>query len=73
MKQINVRLRYFKSMHVLSHTLKTVFEEVEKHGLRFFIIIFYYPALACPVTRALNTASVTGRSLVFINPRILLQ
>lgn len=35
--------------------------------------IKHYPDLAWPFTRLLNTASVTGRSLFFINPRIVLQ
>lgn len=32
-----------------------------------------HPARAWPVTRELNTASVMGRSLLFIKPRIVLQ
>lgn len=32
-----------------------------------------HPARACPVTRELKTASVIGRSLLFMKPKILLQ
>lgn len=52
----------------------TQMKDIQKsiRSVAAFVRKSVYPARAWPVTRELKTASVIGRSLLFIKPRIVL-